>query len=88
MSKRSLKKQLAIKQGPSVEQRLFEAYKACEGIELSPLEVISLVRDDAVGTRITEFALNETGMQGAEGSSIGSHRIPETWEQFKLRLRQ
>lgn len=65
----------------SIEQRLYESYRAGRGIRLSAVDVLVLFRDDAIGTRITNQACRE-----AHADSPGQDCVPvaciPTWRGF------
>lgn len=70
----------------SIEERLFTAYKLYGCVSLDWQDVASLVRDDAIGTRITNAAAIEAGVEQPGCDMIGGYRSGETWEQFKKRV--
>ena len=72
----------------SVEQKLFEAFQTFEGVTLSPMEVVSLCRDDAIGTRITNQACREAGIDQAEGDEVSLSPTVKTWDGFKKKLKK
>lgn len=74
----------------SIEERLFTAFEKGEGLTLSWDDVNILLMDDAIETRITNQAAIEAGVEESGGSEIGRHSrlSPETWAQFKARLKR
>lgn len=70
----------------SIEERLFTAYKEYGSVTLTWEDVASLVRDDAIGTRITNAAAIEAGAEQPGCDMIGGYRIREPWAQFKKRV--
>ncbi len=72
----------------SVEERLFTAYKLYGQVTLDWDEIASLIRDDAVATRITAKAAEEAGVEHPGADMIGGHRKGETWQQFVARVRK
>lgn len=71
----------------SVEQRLFDAFQRGRGLRLTADEVWALVGpDDAVGTRISNAAADEAGVDIEDWP--GCDAVPRTseamtWVQFK-----
>jgi len=70
----------------SVEERLFTAYKLYGQVTLEWDEIASLLRDDAVATRITAKAAEEAGVEHPGADMVGGHRRGETWQQFVARV--
>ncbi len=66
----------------SVEQRLFEAYTSNKGLRLTADDVDSLVHDDAIGTRITNQAAIEAGVDEPGIDLVRFVRCGVTWKQF------
>lgn len=70
----------------TIEQRLYEAYRASRGIRLSALDVLALFADDAIGTRVTNQACHE-----ARTYCLGQDEVPvadiPTWRGFVERMR-
>jgi len=66
----------------SVEQRLFEAYTSGKGMRLTADDVDSLVHDDAIGTRITNQAAIEAGVDEPGIDMVRFVRRGVTWKQF------
>ena len=71
----------------SLEQRLFDAYQRGYGLLLTSAEICSLVADDAIGTRITNQAAIELGIDQPSGDHTGVPR-QESWASFKKRLKE
>ena len=72
--------------GKSVEQKLFEALSKGSGCRLTYDDVWKLViADDAMGTRITNQACIEAGIDEGFGSEVA---IGATWHQFKKQLKE
>ena len=71
----------------SVEQKLYEAYRNGKGVTLSAADVASLVEDDAVGTRITNSAAHDAGVDQPGCDCICGVRPRLTWKQFQKSLR-
>lgn len=66
----------------SLEQRLYEEWRDGRGVRLSADDVHKLVgKDDAIGTRITNAAATEAGVDELGGDSLGNGE--RTWEQLK-----
>ena len=70
----------------SVEQKLFEAMRSANGVQLSAGDVADLVFDDAVGTRISNKACIEAGVEETGGDEVRSN-YNMTWNQFKRHLK-
>jgi len=75
-----------MKSDKSLEQRLFHAYQHGYRLTLSADEVVSLVHDDAIATRITNAAAVEAKLDEPGGDSVGMPKR-ETWAEFKKRLK-
>lgn len=70
----------------SIEQRLFEAFVNYRGMRLSAEDVSKLVHDDAIGTRISNQAAIEAGVDegGADSVFLAAHG--ESWSSFCNRI--
>lgn len=71
----------------SLEHRLFHAYQNGLCLVLSADDVVSLVTDDAIGTRITNAAATEAKLDQPGVSSVFMPKR-ETWAAFKKRLKE
>lgn len=69
----------------SLERRIFEAWMDNKGLRLTYKDVRSLVRDDAVATRISNVAAEEAGVD-IPGTDCLPNRHRETWDELKARL--
>lgn len=65
----------------SVEQKLYEAYRSEKGVTLSAEDVLSLVEDEAIGTRISNTAAYELGID-QPGASCIPQRPKLSWIRF------
>lgn len=74
----------------SVEQKLFEAFSGNHGVRLTIQDVFSLVKDDAVGARITNIAASESGLDlgPCNGDSVSSVAGGMTWREFKQWIKE
>lgn len=75
-----------MSQEKSLEQRLFEAFVNCRGMRLSVVDVDRLVRDDAVGTRISNKAASEAGASEGGADSVFHASRGESWRTFCERI--
>ena len=68
----------------SLEQRLFEAYSSRSGVNLSADDVWKMVvKDDAIGTRISNAAAQEAGAVPFGQTDIhGANFCGVTWDEF------
>lgn len=71
----------------SIEQRLYEAYRANRGIRLSATDVFVLVRNDAIGTAITNAACLESGVEEEGQDRLYLQDSLPTWRKFVERMR-
>ncbi len=69
----------------SLEQRMFEAAMRGKGIRLSFDDLMSLVSDDAIDTRISNVAAIEAGEEEEPGVACIRWN-GESWNDFKRRL--
>lgn len=71
---------------PPIEQRLYSAWCRGSGVHLSPEEVVALLADDAIATRVTDQALQEAGLppEGMDGLGASPE---ESWKAFVEKLR-
>ena len=69
----------------SLEQRMFEAAMKGRGMRLSFEDLISLVSDDAIDTRISNVAALEAGEEDEPGVACIRWN-GESWNDFKRRL--
>jgi len=70
----------------SIEQKLFHAYQHGYQVTLTAADVVALVGDDAIATRITNAAAVEAKLDEPGADSVGMPKR-ETWAAFKKRLR-
>lgn len=70
----------------SLEQRLFHAYQNGYRLSLSSSDVLAIVRDDAIGTRITNEAAKEAGLDPPGNCSVGVPKN-QSWAAFKKLLK-
>ena len=75
------------KQTPTLEQRLYEAWHKGRGVHLMSGEVVQLLSDDAIATRVTDVALQAAGRE-PEGVD-GLPSVPTLdWSGFVARLKE
>ena len=65
----------------TIEQRLYEAYRAGSGIRLSADDVDALFHDEAIGTVVTNTACEEAGVEIDGHDRVPVANLP-TWRQF------
>lgn len=68
-----------------LEQRLFESFQAKRGMLLRPEDVVSLMFDDAIATRVSNAAAIWAGVTPPGCNCVS--RFHKTWQDFGESLR-
>lgn len=71
----------------SLEQRLYEAYQSGKGLILSAEDVDRLMFDEAIGTRITNRAASQLGLEEPGVDCTRAAKKGETWDEFLIRVK-
>jgi hypothetical protein len=70
---------------PPFTQRLYSAWCRGGGIHLSFEEIVDLLADDAIATRVTDEALQQLGLSPEGKDGLGA-KPASSWEEFKHKL--